>query len=467
MTRRYDTLPDHEYRELIEKVAEDYPPITADILEAMVWVESGFDPEVESDSGAIGLTQVIPDYHERLIREVAKEHGFVGSLDDTLRQPDISLAVGARHLRWCRDECGSWAKAIAKYHSGVCAPEPDFVDGQGTPTVAHVAYFEEALATIEATRGRDEEPYVAPAVLKYLEDLPESVLTHREGRNLFFRIGAQVRATKRTRRYQRARQGGPETGPLMEKDEEGYAEWGWIEADGTPWLLSDWWTRFLAEDFARIDGKAIAPPDPDPVPTPSDPGIITAENYRDVEDPWDLLPPITWVGSPNFFPNRHGYDPVAIIYHITDDLNYANTRSWFSTPVSQASSQFVILRNGTVHQYVSSKDGSWTNGDVNGHRRDMPWLVNAVNRRENVNNYTISYEFVADRSTPVTEEQYVSAIKLSRYFCHPSVYDIPPHRGWQGRHSDINSVGRPYCPGDDFQLERIIRELGGDPAKMS
>lgn len=320
------------------------------------------------------------------------------------------------------------------------------------------------------------EQYAPPVFLKYLEGADPGQFLVRADNQAFFRVNAKAKAVRPTPRYQKAVLNGLKRGPDMEEDEEAYIEYAWIARDGRLWLYSEHGTRFVGADFVRVDGKPIVPqpepePEPDPKPEPKPqpkPGEITAENYRGVEDPTILLPPIEWVGSPNFFPNRQGFGkPIAIVDHITDDMNYANTKSWFQNPNSQASSHFVILRDGSVKQFVSSTDAAWTNGDVKSPRRDIPWMNDLINRRVNLNNATITIEHIGTPSQPPTEAQYQSSIALHRYFCHPKVYGINPDRSHNLRHGDINSVSRFYCPGPDFDKERIIRECGGDPSKLS
>lgn len=312
--------------------------------------------------------------------------------------------------------------------------------------------------------------FAPAAVLSYLKDAKkDKELVVRNGGNIFFYVDADIVAIRTTPRYQKAANGAAKIGADLNAGDTAHADFAWIEKDGSLWFYSNWDTRFRGVDF-RPAGAPIVLPDPEPTPTPDkpvDPTAITAKTYRHVSDPSTLLPPITWRGTTNFFPNRNGLTPVTIVYHCTDDLVFDNTDSWFQNGSSNASSHFVINRDGKVYQYVSSKDGAWTNGDYNNPRTDLSWLNKAISSGANVNNFTISYEFVATPSTPPTEAQYVSAIALSRYFCHPKVYGINPNRSNQCRHADINSVSRSYCPGPNFDLERIIKALDGDPAKVS
>lgn len=316
-----------------------------------------------------------------------------------------------------------------------------------------------------------DKPFAPAALLPFLEQAEGETLIVRHGENVFFRIDVDVVAIRTTPRYARASIQSDLRGEDMMKGEKAHIEWGWIEPDGTFWMYSDYATRFKGSDFTPV-GVSIVVPGQSTAPPPEQ-GTITADNYRQEENPETLLPPILWKGSTNLFPNRHGRgQAIAIVYHCTDDLNLQNTVSWFQNPNSEASSHFVIDRDGVVYQFVSSKDASWTNGDwkvggVAGYRRDIEWLAKAIDAGHNVNDYTISYEFVATPATPPTQAQYDSAIKLSRYFCHPKVLSINPNRSHQNRHADINGISRGYCPGPDFDLDMIIAALGGDPTAIT
>lgn len=61
---QFDVLPPHGYRELIEKVCTEVGTVPPDVLEAMVWVESNFDP------GATSPFQYLKDNTSRLIADV-------------------------------------------------------------------------------------------------------------------------------------------------------------------------------------------------------------------------------------------------------------------------------------------------------------------------------------------------------------------------------------------------------------
>lgn len=168
--------------------------------------------------------------------------------------------------------------------------------------------------------------------------------------------------------------------------------------------------------------------------------------------------------------NWHHRHPEAkvkfVVHHITDDLVLAHSLDWHQNPGSEASCHFMIDRDGTAYQLVSTTRAAWTNGDVKNPRRDMPALNEALAKAHiNMNDWCVTIEYVADRRNPPTEAQYRKGIEIAAYV--RDLYGVPPHRYGQLRHSDINSVDRWYCPGDGFDLARVITALGGDPTKMA
>ena len=71
---------------------------------------------------------------------------------------------------------------------------------------------------------------------------------------------------------------------------------------------------------------------------------------------------ITWVGSPNHYNGRNGYTVTHITLHIMVG-HLAGTDSVFNSPGSQASAHYGIGADGTIHQYVSESDGSYSDAN--------------------------------------------------------------------------------------------------------
>lgn len=70
---------------------------------------------------------------------------------------------------------------------------------------------------------------------------------------------------------------------------------------------------------------------------------------------------ITWIGSPNHYQGRNGYDITHITLHIMVG-HLAGTDSVFSRP-NGASAHYGIGADGTIHQYVNENDGSWSDAN--------------------------------------------------------------------------------------------------------
>lgn len=71
---------------------------------------------------------------------------------------------------------------------------------------------------------------------------------------------------------------------------------------------------------------------------------------------------IVWKGSPNHYTGRQGYGVTHITLHIM--VGYlAGTDSTFANSASQASAHYGIGADGTIHQYVSERDGSYSDAN--------------------------------------------------------------------------------------------------------
>ena len=71
---------------------------------------------------------------------------------------------------------------------------------------------------------------------------------------------------------------------------------------------------------------------------------------------------VTWIGSPNHYQGRDGYDITHITLHIMVG-HLAGTDSVFDNPSTQASAHYGIGADGTIHQYVSESDGSYSDAN--------------------------------------------------------------------------------------------------------
>ena len=71
---------------------------------------------------------------------------------------------------------------------------------------------------------------------------------------------------------------------------------------------------------------------------------------------------VKWIGSPNHYNGRNGHAVTHITLHIMVG-HLAGTDSVFLNPGSQASAHYGIGANGSIHQYVSENDGSYSDAN--------------------------------------------------------------------------------------------------------
>lgn len=71
---------------------------------------------------------------------------------------------------------------------------------------------------------------------------------------------------------------------------------------------------------------------------------------------------ITWIGSPNHYNGRGGYHVDHITLHIM--VGYLTSAdNFFQLPGNAASAHYGIGGDGTIHQYVDERDGSWSDAN--------------------------------------------------------------------------------------------------------
>lgn len=151
-------------------------------------------------------------------------------------------------------------------------------------------------------------------------------------------------------------------------------------------------------------------------------------------------------GSPNFWSDRKGYKPEAIVIHIMDGT-LVGTDSWFANASSQVSAHYGIGKNGEVHQYVDEKAAAWHAGRV-----DSPaWSLIKPNVNPNLYTIGIEHEGKADDVWPDAQKQASAA--MIRDIC--TRWGIPIDRNHVIGHYQIFSQ-KPNCPATN---KAIIDEL--------
>jgi soluble lytic murein transglycosylase-like protein len=99
------SIPSSPWDDYIERIAPRYG-LSPDLVRAVAWVESRFDPRAVSSAGAVGVMQLMP--------ATAAEYGV-----NDLRDPYENLRAGTAHLSGLLDEFdGDLTLALAAYNAG-------------------------------------------------------------------------------------------------------------------------------------------------------------------------------------------------------------------------------------------------------------------------------------------------------------------------------------------------------------
>ena len=99
------------YKDAVEVVAKS-TSIPIHLFYGLIREESYFDAGIRSHSGAVGLTQLMPD----TARDMANRMGL-GVID--LRNPEENLLIGAVYLSYLYKQFGNWLDALLAYNSGL------------------------------------------------------------------------------------------------------------------------------------------------------------------------------------------------------------------------------------------------------------------------------------------------------------------------------------------------------------
>ena len=139
---------------------------------------------------------------------------------------------------------------------------------------------------------------------------------------------------------------------------------------------------------------------------------------------------ITWIGSPNHYQGRNGYAITHITLHIMVG-HLAGTDSVFQHP-NGASAHYGIGADGTIHQYVSENNGSWSDANYAS------------------NNSTISIEHEGGMNgIPCTQACMNASAKLCADIARRHGWTHLQHDGLNGNiwlHREIPGTDHAGCP---------------------
>jgi soluble lytic murein transglycosylase len=143
-----------EYEHILRAHARNYDLDPA-LLAAVVYAESRFDPNVESEAGAIGLMQLLPE----TARGIALRTGGRRFVVADLRDPEINVRYGSWYLDHLRGHYdGDMRLALAAYHAGQGNVDRWQDEGAGIAFPETRAYVDEVerVRRVYARAYRDE-----------------------------------------------------------------------------------------------------------------------------------------------------------------------------------------------------------------------------------------------------------------------------------------------------------------------
>lgn len=130
-----------EYEQIVTAHARNYD-LQPELLAAVVYVESRFQPDVVSPAGAVGLMQLLPD----TAKGIALRTGGYRFVVSDLRNPELNVRYGSWYLDHLRDRYGGDLRlALAAYHAGQGYVDRWLDEGSGIAFPETREYVDEVL----------------------------------------------------------------------------------------------------------------------------------------------------------------------------------------------------------------------------------------------------------------------------------------------------------------------------------
>jgi soluble lytic murein transglycosylase len=141
------------YEHIVTGHARNYD-LDAALLAAVIYRESKFEADAKSDSGAIGLMQLLPD----TAKGIALHTGGSRFRVDDLYDPEINVRYGSFYLRRLLRKYDDTRLALAAYNAGQANVDRWLAEGEEIPFPETREYVEEVveLRDIYARAYEDE-----------------------------------------------------------------------------------------------------------------------------------------------------------------------------------------------------------------------------------------------------------------------------------------------------------------------
>lgn len=152
-----------------------------------------------------------------------------------------------------------------------------------------------------------------------------------------------------------------------------------------------------------------------------------------------------------------------LVYHIQDGTTVSSLDWWANGPGVQASSNYMVQRDGSILIVIPEQHGPWTNGD------DMyptPAGQPLVDLPGNSNIWSVTIEAEGTPADPPTNyPRQMDALEwLTRDIVARNPALTPASRRIQ--HADVNRIGKPNCAGVYYPVIKArTADIGSKPAK--
>lgn len=149
-----------KYSEYVSKYSQEFGVDEA-LVYSVIRCESGFREEVESQAGAIGLMQLMPETFSWL--QMHKDGEETYSASDLLN-PEINIEYGTYYLSWLMERYGVENTAVAAYNAGATNVDnwlSDPMYSSDSKTLTTIPYHEtkEYVDKVENTKKMYKEIY--------------------------------------------------------------------------------------------------------------------------------------------------------------------------------------------------------------------------------------------------------------------------------------------------------------------
>lgn len=146
---------------------------------------------------------------------------------------------------------------------------------------------------------------------------------------------------------------------------------------------------------------------------------------------------------PNKWAGRKGLPIEYICLHVAEG-GKGGVKSWFENPASEASSHYLVNKDGSIWQFVKEGDTAWTNGRMNKPNLADPLIKKYQDKGINPNNCGVTIETEGYHYEDLTPPQLAATAWLCADITRR--HKLPNDGSRLFGHNEFDSVDRAHCP---------------------